>query len=344
MSAQNRVQAGIPTGGQWAESAKARPDVSGLDVKALQAGDMTGVEFGHGDPDTEARIGKYFDDFNDGLDVGAGRPQSYVTTDDLHIVTTDVGFDVQIDRGELGQIELPANTEAADITSAGGSVGAGSFMDVALGNSPSTANPPPAPTTKKQPRPSDPGKLRAARDGGLFAASKQFKAPLFDPEQAARADFLARHGKRRNEAEAAIKSTQGDFETRKGAIATALQSAETSDKDLNTQAGQRYESYVNTVSADLARSQADIDEIDEDTKELKKLGRKDELQAHEKRFVEHTDEFWNEDADRSSGPASVKKILADLKKTRSEHQDNHDRKLDEAVMKESMLAKRLTQV
>ncbi|TSI14486.1 hypothetical protein [Brevibacterium aurantiacum] len=98
MSAQNRVQAGIPIGGQWAESAKARPDVTGLDVKAFQAGDMTGVEFGHGDPDTEARIGKYFDDFNDGLDVGARRPQSYVTTDDLHIVTTDIGFDVQIDR------------------------------------------------------------------------------------------------------------------------------------------------------------------------------------------------------------------------------------------------------
>ncbi|MGO2026907.1 MAG: hypothetical protein ACTH28_00355, partial [Brevibacterium aurantiacum] len=169
-----------------------------------------------------------------------------------------------------------------------------------------------------------------------------FKAPLFDPEQAARADFLARHGKRRNEAEAAIKSTQGDFETRKGAIATALQSAETSDKDLNTQAGKRYESYVNTVSAYLARSQADIDEIDEEAKELRKLGRKDELQAHEKRFVEYTDEFWNEDADRSSGPASVEKILADLKKTRSEHQDNHDLKLDEAVLKESMLAKRLS--
>ncbi|AOP54488.1 hypothetical protein [Brevibacterium aurantiacum] len=32
MSAQNRVQAGIPTGGQWAESAKARPDISGLGI------------------------------------------------------------------------------------------------------------------------------------------------------------------------------------------------------------------------------------------------------------------------------------------------------------------------
>lgn len=337
MSVQNRVQSGIPTGGQWAETAKARPDVSGLDVKALQAGDMTGVEFGHGDPDTEARIGKYFDDFNEGLDVGAGRPQSYVTTDDLHIVTTDVGFDVQIDRTELDQIEVPATARVSNATSPDGPT---SFMDLALGSTvPATK---PTPTPKKRAEPSELGKLRAARDGGLFAASKQFKAPIFDPEQVARADFLSHHGKRRDEAQTAIKSAEGSFETRKDAIAKALQSTNLADQKLDSPAGARYESYVDNVSADLARSQADIDEIDEDTKELRKLGRQDELQAHEKRLIEHTDEFWNEGADRSSGPASVKQILTDLKKTRSEHQDNHDRKLDEAVMKESMLAKELS--
>ncbi|GAA1938181.1 hypothetical protein GCM10009689_18550 [Brevibacterium antiquum] len=339
MSVQNRVQSGIPTGGQWAESVKARPDVSGLDVKPLQAGDMSGIEFGDGDPDTEARIGKYFDDFNDGMEVGAGRPQSYVTSDDVHVVTTDVGFDVQIDRAELDQIEVAATDGVSDATQPDSP---DSFMDLALGaTAPATK---PTSTQPKSARPSEPGKLRAARDGGLFAASKQFKAPIFDPAQAARADFLSHHGKRLDDAQTAIKSTStgGNFETRKNAIAKALQSPNLEDQQLDSPAGASYESYVDKVSADLARSQADIDEIDEDTEELRKLSRRDDLIPRDKTFIEHTDEFWNEGADRSSGPASVKQILADLKKTRSEQQDNHDRKLDEAVMKESMLAKELS--
>lgn len=49
--------------------------------------------------------------------------------------------------------------------------------------------------------------------------------------------------------------------------------------------------------------------------------------------------FGTKGADRSAGPTSAKQFPADLKKSRSEHQEAHDRQLDHAVMNESRLAK-----